>query len=694
MNELIELSLDTENAEKNYNLAAWYEEQGHTAPAHTYYLRASERTTNNNFAYQALIRASFCYKKQGSRDNTEKVLLENALMLLPERPEAYYFLSLLYEKREEWQNCYIYANLGIECYKKSFDVINIPEYSGIELLIFQKAVSSWWWGRGQESRNLFTDLYKNYWKILNNNYKAIIKDNMKKIGVEIVERKIIDCFRFFNEKELLELRYHLLKDKVDKFIILQGTRTFSGNPTELLARKYINELNLPEDKFIVIDVNLPGNDEDIKNSEIDIAFRALSGPSTDTYKNSLNTRTRELMVMDGVTHAFSYFTDDDIFFISDCDEVINPSYIDDIIDIVIQNPDKLVKIPLVELQGKANLKVYDVVNNKDVIIDHVFYCCTKKHFNVCSPSQLRYDLYNPFEILHFTKSSKKCGDCGWHFSWMGDSNRKKIKCKSFSHYSDYIESAVVKDLNSTEMEMFFDEWQPKINGVNPWGNKNLILKKYEDDKLPREIWQLNNVRQFLLGDDILSSSTDRRLVDLFLEKNYDTDKYGLGYITEFYDDVLQSLKNDPINMLEIGTYHGGSAELWKDYFHSQSNIFTGDIVECPSQINGVNYILGDLYSDEIVSNFEDNYFHLIIDDGPHTFHSFESVLEKYYSKLKIDGTLVLEDVINSSYISPLVMLSKEIGYSSYKIIDMTDKQINQEWRNNWQTGLYILRFDK
>ena len=64
MNELIEFSLDTENAEKNYQLARFYEEQGHTAPAHSYYLRGAERTENKDLAYQALIRASFCYKEQ------------------------------------------------------------------------------------------------------------------------------------------------------------------------------------------------------------------------------------------------------------------------------------------------------------------------------------------------------------------------------------------------------------------------------------------------------------------------------------------------------------------------------------------------------------------------------------------------------------------------------------------------------
>jgi len=178
MNELIEVSLDTENAEKNYNLAKWYETEGHNAPAHTYYLRASERSKDDMLAYQCLIRASFCYKNQGSRDSTEKILLENALTFLPERPEAYYFLSVFYERKQEWQNAYIYASLGLRCYGKKIASMNLPEYSGKHLLIFQKAVSSWWWGKSKECRELFQSLMDNHWDQLDENYKKSVKDNM------------------------------------------------------------------------------------------------------------------------------------------------------------------------------------------------------------------------------------------------------------------------------------------------------------------------------------------------------------------------------------------------------------------------------------------------------------------------------------------------------------------------------------
>ena len=39
---------------------------------------------------------------------------------------------------------------------------------------------------------------------------------------------IFDCFTFFNELELLELRLELLSTVVDRFIIVEASKTHSG----------------------------------------------------------------------------------------------------------------------------------------------------------------------------------------------------------------------------------------------------------------------------------------------------------------------------------------------------------------------------------------------------------------------------------------------------------------------------------
>ena len=36
---------------------------------------------------------------------------------------------------------------------------------------------------------------------------------------------IVDCFPFFNELDLLEIRLNILKDVVDKFVLVEASKT-------------------------------------------------------------------------------------------------------------------------------------------------------------------------------------------------------------------------------------------------------------------------------------------------------------------------------------------------------------------------------------------------------------------------------------------------------------------------------------
>jgi hypothetical protein len=254
MNELIEFSLDTENAVKNYNLSVWYENQKQYAPAHTYYLRAAERSTDDLLSYKALIRSSFCYKAQGSRDGTEKIALENAMNLLPQRPEAYYLLSLLYERKEEWQNSYSYANLGLQ-YADEESVI--LEYMGKYLLIFQKAVAAWWCGKGKESRELLHSLVDNYWNIMDENHKKAVEDNITRLGSGPESQAFVQ----YKKEDHSKLRYKfpgsldihknfsqvyqdmfvlsmLNGKKNGTFLEIGGAEPFKGNNTALLEKNF------------------------------------------------------------------------------------------------------------------------------------------------------------------------------------------------------------------------------------------------------------------------------------------------------------------------------------------------------------------------------------------------------------------------------------------------------------------------
>lgn len=183
------------------------------------------------------------------------------------------------------------------------------------------------------------------------------------------------------------------------------------------------------------------------------------------------------------------------------------------------------------------------------------------------------------------------------------------------------------------------------------------------------------------------------LSERYLQGGYCTDKYQLGYYDHFYEKTLKPFTKKPINILEIGIRGGGSIKIWKEYFHPDSNVYGGDIESFNEIENTICYKM-DMYSQEALNLFEESYFDVVIDDGPHTYESFESVISKYYSKIKDGGILIVEDIINPSWVDPLIDLSKKIGYTKSESFNMSGKQKYQDLLDRWKDGLYILKLTK
>ncbi len=217
---LTNYALDPDDPETNFQLALWYEKENHTAPALSYFLRCAERTTDKDFAYVALIKAHYCYERQGTRDTTAKTLLQHALCLLPRRPEAYFLAARFHEKRHQWQDSYIYAHLGLET-----SDFNQPElkadvdYPGKYGLLFQKALAGYWWEKVDEAKEIFLDLKNNYQ--MHGEYHKLVIGNLKTLGV--AEEEL--------ENKLIEIK----ENQMD--IVLQGTY---DEFTDEVIREYIS----------------------------------------------------------------------------------------------------------------------------------------------------------------------------------------------------------------------------------------------------------------------------------------------------------------------------------------------------------------------------------------------------------------------------------------------------------------------
>jgi hypothetical protein len=127
-----------------------------------------------------------------------------------------------------------------------------------------------------------------------------------------------------------------------------------------------------------------------------------------------------------------------------------------------------------------------------------------------------------------------------------------------------------------------------------------------------------------------------------------SDKWDI-YLSE-YNRLFQSLREEPIQLLEIGVQNGGSLEIWSEFFPNARLIAGCDINDDCRKLRypdtRVNVVVGDINSDEARQKIESlsAEFDIIIDDGSHTSSDIITSFFIYFSRLKTSGYYVIEDL--------------------------------------------------
>lgn len=193
------------------------------------------------------------------------------------------------------------------------------------------------------------------------------------------------------------------------------------------------------------------------------------------------------------------------------------------------------------------------------------------------------------------------------------------------------------------------------------------------------------------------NDTNLTLFDVYKQGDFYTDKYDLGYLQFFYNSYLQEYKPKVNAFLEIGVSLGGSMKLWRNFFESDVEIVGVDVRE-PLTIDGCKIIQADAYSRDFVDSIPDEHFDLIVDDGPHTYESWMSLIDLYYDKVPKGGRIIIEDVIppfemgrGADDMQKKSMMDAIFsrGFSEVKIHDMTGKQQTERLTDLWKIGIEI-----
>jgi hypothetical protein len=287
----------------------------------------------------------------------------------------------------------------------------------------------------------------------------------------MVNNKLIDCFPYFNERELLEFRIKLLYDKVDKFVITEANQTHSGLQKNYNAIDVIRNIDDPQNKIQLFQLDYSKYDQD----------------------NSYTNEQRESLQRDVVVEILDQFDDDCLFHFSDCDEILNPEHIDWICLIARKNTYPILRLNLAFLNCRADLRVF---NNEDEPIDwNSSFVCTKTHLNTYTPTYLRLIpttfrgiIEDKFGSVTMTFNGSPV-ILGWHFSWMGDNKRKYIKLKSYLNSNDF-------DLKYFQKNM--EDYSPKPGSKDPLNRENHILRPYDLELLPDLIFKDEKFKNFFL----------------------------------------------------------------------------------------------------------------------------------------------------------------------------------------------------
>lgn len=290
--------------------------------------------------------------------------------------------------------------------------------------------------------------------------------------------KIYDCFMYFDEDVILDLRLNILNPFIDYFVIVESTFNHKGEKRKL--KFDINKYKKFENKIIYLIF-------DKEPSGIEKVFDT-DNEGEVSRKLILNAASRENGQRNFISKGLERANEKDLILISDVDEIPNLEKIN-------WNTlkDQIVLFKQDMFYYKLNLRLPDLIWSGSK-------ACRKKYLK--SPQWLRNvkDKKYSFFRLDTLFSEKKyinikfINNGGWHFSNIKTAAEIEYKLKSYLHHREFdlnpISESEIEDIIKNKQAIYDLKVDKKINKIGS-GNK---LVEHPLNKLPSYI--LENIEKY------------------------------------------------------------------------------------------------------------------------------------------------------------------------------------------------------
>ena len=290
--------------------------------------------------------------------------------------------------------------------------------------------------------------------------------------------KIYDCFMYFDEEVVVDVRLHTLNKFVDYFVIVESKFTHKGDSRKL---KFNNQkFEKFKDKIIyIVDEEIYSQTEELKTED---------NENEKSRKLIFNAAYRENGQRNLIVKGLERANDEDLILISDVDEI-----------------PKLSGLNFKNINEKIILFKQDMFYYKfNLLLPDLIWTGTKacKKKNLINPQWLRnikdrkYSFFRIDTFFSKTKytSIKIINDGGWHFSNIKTSKEIEFKLRSYLHHREFDENPLSVDQIDEIIKNKQAIYDLKVDKtVNKIGNGN-ILKKFELNKLPEYI--ISNQNKF------------------------------------------------------------------------------------------------------------------------------------------------------------------------------------------------------